>query len=770
MANDSYKTFLTSVRPAKVACFININNENWQEGAMTIIKAFSRVWGGAFFIIVPTDGQTISSAFWHILLAYDPDYLWVYNPRPAGPYGPSFELSANLQQDLKLRLAPLYFQNHIIQGGAYPNFVPKFPYTDLITILPNCEHPSSLVEVSDSQGVMQLWTASVTGSASSGYKEALISINIDNRTVEYGNRLPELFDLASRGIRGSLTDDKAGFPFAFSLTQLGFYRSLDFPDWKEATLVIVGETLQDFCLYYCLSRMRKHVLWLLPSWFPSAGADDHSMWSDDTYLGNFARSLDQLVIESRLESNIYILSVSLKPDEISEARNLLNQSWYNLPIEERLPIGEQQPNDQTPDANLTSAMKFLLQHPFRLYETGNAGRDTFHHFDGEDMTGRFETPKPKNFSYIPPYDHRWITEIFVIDHQLPRQPLLGERVVLHPTGSSLTSRVGKDGIAYLCPNSASFGGDLDQTLVKPAIHLPSCISLFQQLMKGIGYDCQISDKGRFTLDTLLKFRSISSLAYFLTTEHKRAVLEKYLDNKSPGPDVKDEGIFLQSDRRRYLDFASVRKITESDKSAADLIDDLIVRSAFHRGLILKCEFCRSTDWFSIAELSNEFRCKRCNRVQVYSQSHALSKLEPPWYYKLDEIVFKGLANNMMVPVLALNRLSIGIKSFLFSPDLELLDLKSGKQLFELDICCVINGELTIGEAKKNKYLGKTAREEREVVNKYFDLAQKIGASQVVFATYSEQWRDETLKLINERFTDSLIKLTLMNHADLSKAY
>jgi hypothetical protein len=289
-------------------------------------------------------------------------------------------------------------------------------------------------------------------------------------------------------------------------------------------------------------------------------------------------------------------------------------------------------------------------------------------------------------------------------------------------------------------------------------------------MKGLNYDCQISDKGSFTFDTIVKFGSVSSLAYFLTTDSKRAVLEKYLDNKSPGPDVKDEGLVLQTDRRRYLDMAAVAKIVRGGKAAADLIDTLIGKSVLHRGLILKCEYCRSTDWFSVAELTNEFRCRRCNRAQVYRQFHALSRPEPVWYYKIDEMVFKGLANGMVVPLLTLYQFERRADSFLFSPDIELLDPNSRKQLFELDICCIPDGELTIGEAKRSNRLGKTAREEREEINKYFDLAQKIGASRVVFATYDEQWRDQTVRMIMERFSDSLIKVTLWAKDDLLKLY
>jgi hypothetical protein len=279
-------------------------------------------------------------------------------------------------------------------------------------------------------------------------------------------------------------------------------------------------------------------------------------------------------------------------------------------------------------------------------------------------------------------------------------------------------------------------------------------------------NAHVSDKGRFTLDALAKFGGLSALSYFLLSERKRALLEKYRDHSPARADVRDDGLFLNSDRRRYLDFMAVRRIVGGDREAADLLDDLIGKSVLHRGLVLKCEFCRSTDWCAVAELSDTFRCKRCGRSQAYGQFHSLSRLEPSWYYKLDEIVFKALSNDFLVPVLTLRRLGDKAESFLHSPELELLDPTSGAQIMEVDLCCVIDGRIVIGEAKKSNRLAGSAREERETVNKYLDVAGKIGASLVVFATLAESWRDETARMIVERFSGSLTDVTLWSRADL----
>src|SRR6266852_2112721 len=78
MASISSKRIFTNVRPARVACLVHQDDEDWQQSCMRIIEFFSGVWGGAYNIIVPTDGKDIAKDFWKILSAYDADYIYYY--------------------------------------------------------------------------------------------------------------------------------------------------------------------------------------------------------------------------------------------------------------------------------------------------------------------------------------------------------------------------------------------------------------------------------------------------------------------------------------------------------------------------------------------------------------------------------------------------------------------------------------------------------------------------------------------------------------------
>src|SRR6266446_9165005 len=78
MQSIKSKKLFTAVRPPRVACLINQDDVDWQQTCMRTIEFFSRVWGGAHNIIVPTDGNGLTEKFWKILEAYDADYIYYY--------------------------------------------------------------------------------------------------------------------------------------------------------------------------------------------------------------------------------------------------------------------------------------------------------------------------------------------------------------------------------------------------------------------------------------------------------------------------------------------------------------------------------------------------------------------------------------------------------------------------------------------------------------------------------------------------------------------
>ena len=90
MATLPLKIVHASVRLARVAILIDKADTDWQHTCLRIIEIYSQLWGGAYNIIVPTDGNTIDEQFWTLLETFDPDHLYRYN-KSLGDYAPRNE-------------------------------------------------------------------------------------------------------------------------------------------------------------------------------------------------------------------------------------------------------------------------------------------------------------------------------------------------------------------------------------------------------------------------------------------------------------------------------------------------------------------------------------------------------------------------------------------------------------------------------------------------------------------------------------------------------
>ena len=170
-----------------------------------------------------------------------------------------------------------------------------------------------------------------------------------------------------------------------------------------------------------------------------------------------------------------------------------------------------------------------------------------------------------------------------------------------------------------------------------------------------------------------------------------------------------------------------------------------------------CSRCNNTDWYSISEISDSFKCKRCSNMQLFLKDNWKLKglpPEPKWHFKLDEVLFQGLKNNMHVTVLTLNKLLQGCKrSFIYIPEIEISynnDVKSKK---ELDICCLCDGKIILGECKINNRIDDTEKKEKERLEFLRNLFLKLRANKILFSTYSNNWRDKTLELIGSFFRE-----------------
>lgn len=132
-------------------------------------------------------------------------------------------------------------------------------------------------------------------------------------------------------------------------------------------------------------------------------------------------------------------------------------------------------------------------------------------------------------------------------------------------------------------------------------------------------------------------------------------------------------------------------------TAGELTEDLaylIDRDILHLGVNLQCPSCSGQQWYQAKSLGQRVECAGCGN------SHSLPP-SPEWSYKLNSLVRRAVPSGTMFVLQALREMADRATfSFYYSPSLE---VHNGTTLLgELDIICLVNGELVLGEAKSGR--------------------------------------------------------------------
>lgn len=760
------------------------SDKNWEDTCLRAVEFFSQVWGGAYNIIVPTDGKTIDERFWTILEAFDPDNVYFYRKSGEdirlsspeefqglldshvsswvtqfgdqgiehakeriekdlrGAWASDFSITFGLQDEIKVRLSPFYFQEWTVEplGVSARSGVP-FALTSLAKIIRNAEHPDRFATVNaPADLVPRLWYSAACGLFRDKAVEELEAVGLTQDRFDFEDAdIGQLIEfVVNDEIQGPwvihpnmriFTELNGIAPFQLSMLQLGLYRPAKYPGWAEPMVLVAGGTVDDFCLYYCLSRLRERVRWVLPSATEKALSSAPAPASRCEV--SFINQLHNQKFSQQSQGEVAVTSFSLADAEVEVVMAWLNTS----------PFGQMQ-------IAKAKEIKHLVRMPLVAIERDNFRRDIPLQLSDDLTISPFNTPKPKNFRFIDPREHRYIAQLSVARESPPKHFHLGKWVIPDRRLETKQARVGKDGPAYFCPNTMYFGGDIDTVLVRPHLRLPPLQKILVELARTQGYDCRPSDKGIYADETIAKWGGLDQVSQFLQDVANRSLLDMFLDRSESG---EGRGVYLD-DRRRYLDFPAIT--TQVGKRAAKLIDQLISKQILYRGFIFLCQYCRNSAWFSISEISQEFRCRRCGRSQVYTKTHWKIPDEPAWFYKLDELVYQGYRQGMVVSLLALNYLNLeSTENFSFVTDREFWKPEATKAEAEIDLFCVSDGVLTIGEAKKENRLGASTSEENAAITKYKRMAAGLSARRLILATFGESWSPITIERVASAFSD-----------------
>jgi len=769
-----FQSFITRVRPQRVAVLTNIADPYWQESCLGIIEYFTKLWGGTHCVIIPTDGNSIDETFWAVLSSLDPDTIYQYqrtgqDERIRDPekyakdvanlvtrsakqdgleedqvrdgiekailetYWDEWTISKELSDQLLIRLAPFHFEP--LEGmpdrqlNIYPitrGLRPGQPHTAVADILRATKKPKNVAQVvrDIDDAPPPLWLAATIGSGDGFYFAEMNQIEVVPMPIMMSQHRQS--EIIKWGIspRSNLQ-----MPFPLGITAAALTPVMPTKSRRSLlpTVFVFGDTVKDFCLYHALYWLHGRAVWL-PSWF---------LPTDDHYPERFMTAIREGESNGRLEQSKHLSFVSYSVDkpamEALKERIIKHMYTTSITID-----------DITPDP-----VAWWLEHPTRVYAEGNLGDVTTHFLLKNNLPGAFDSPLPRKLSPVNPWMHRWLVDITFMEHLVPRHPALGQVIIYGPGVEDV--RTGNGAVSYTCPGAFVGSDNMETNMLRPSIHVPDAEEIFQVVLEDCGYRSKTSDKGRYEDTTVKKFGGLDKAGYALWSDKHQTLLMKYLDASKSVEGEFTEGVYVKSDQRRYMDFASIDKIMGSPSLSYELIDEYVERGVLYRGYIFVCENCSDAAWHSIADVDQTFTCNRCGLQQVYKHQHWKMPNEPLWYYKLDEMVYLMLKNNGHVPLLTLNKLRVASKeSFLFCHELRIFPKEGHKAFLEMDICCIANGKLCIGEAKNNGDL-KGDLTEVQTAERYRDLALKIGATMVIFSTTENSWRSASLKAIDEAF-------------------
>ena len=815
--NFSYRTILTSLRPQKVATLLNMNDEDWIDSSIRIIEYYSQLWGGNYDLIIPTDGGKIDNIFLEILREYDPDYIFKYSKSfldkkyiDKEKYYNVFseqikklkkdfpewsdekiekwiddqakmsdlddlEISNGLKQEFLDELNPLYERDDFLTGHTVgAKQTPDYPLTSIIEIFKSSNLEKIVNFKINDSNIFQLLGYSITGSAQyikiinknskkeNNKDKNLLEISkkaFEEKIIERGN-LGDFLDLIYQNKYSSHNDEVEKVmhftPFEQSMRNLVYLQLLDQrrPRIRDTVVVVIGDEIMDFCLYYNLLKLKKGVIWV-----PKNLIEKENFLDD--YLIKMYMAISEKSRKNNEKLDLVFTSISLAKNEVEDIMKLLKK--YDIGVD---------------NANKAISIDLDRLMPYMnfVYEKDNYTNVNVEPFLGNESINLINIPLPRssnfNLQNINPLEFRWLTDIRIgtkvsgkLDrgYILPRKRLFSNYIFDKSVYTGY-ARVSKDGLSICSPYFTPFArGDSLTNVVnmnRPRVIILDDFDAFKIMFEDIGYSVDLSDKGKYLLESVNKAGSLEELASIFLDNRQLSLLKEFIVEKKllteENHATKKRNYFING--RIYVNYTTIEEVIGKDTEK--IIDDYLKKNILYRGFIFKCDKCDNTEWYSISEIDESFKCKRCSTIQLYLKDNwklEASSKEPTWYYKLDEVFYQGFSNDMHVTVLTLNKLKNTCeRSFIYIPEIELFHKeiqKEEKNRKEIDICCLCDGKIILGECKKNSRLENTEKKEKDILKSLADIFLKLKADRCVFSTYSENWRDKTVKLIDNIFQE-----------------
>lgn len=510
------------------------------------------------------------------------------------------------------------------------------------------------------------------------------------------------------------------------------------------TLLVFGDRPEDYALAEVLDQVHRHVFWI--------------PWSEPS------RNEGWLYVRSYRQGRILATSASMTVDAVRERAAA---SW-------RLRIPSVEPeSDVAPEVASPTELDFPSRQMVVLREAWEQPRSLPALVgEGGTLTAALSLPGEVPPG-LDPDRHRWQVTLTAGDHPVPPLHTLTSSTVMASDQNPWETfvRPADGGITYWSHrfDFVSAGASLAGRLAAPKLSWPSIKKLLQHAAEAQSAAIRPSAAGKRAAiaERLLGSRIDLEL---LASSPGWPVLRAFTSKKTMWELPPDSSWALRSGLvLSWEAIAAYERDGWDDRARRGELDRWASQGVVRRGLVLGCGHCPIYEFYPLAEITQEYSCRRCGGENSLIQERWKSPLsEPTWYYELHPAVRELVENDGDVPLLATQflRTQHWARPSLVCEEFEVL--RGGNPFVEIDFALATLDQVWLGEAKSGDALASTAKEQKRDVCKLIEGCTTLGAGGLVLATSKPRWSDATVQILRrevegrraaERITPKIILLT-----------
>lgn len=764
MPNEvKFAGLMASLRAPRVAVIVPTNG--WELHSQRAIESFSRTWGGAASVIIPTsEGGDVDPAVQRLLRRYDPDYVATLlfslgdfeamHPGRTrldvdGNEVPADERAAFIE---RAEASGPRFMGPVVEdevlhaiAASLPCFKDGDGRARVHWVHPAQEPPRPLVKVEiPPEHQVRLETGDALVDLALGMHNGFPDAPTETRRLSDKS-------LTRREVTDILTKDKTSVAAApFQATRVGLTPITHGYVRNLRPVVVLGRSADDMALAMLWDRIVGSGIWL-----PFTGS--HTRWHGDLGVG-----LDMARLEG--DRKLLVTSVSLKEDQ---CHALMRKIWAARWLWD--PSDASQPWDYISPGELDSQGRVDLRvtdmWDERFAAPVNVGED-----GSSEMATTFPLVAPDN---LPAGLSGW-----VVDAEWPEHPVHAHHSI---TGDSLVAgaqnphetfvRAGGAGITFESSrwDWVSSGASRFGQLAQPKLRWPGLLNMLKLVAASTGYEVRASHAGKVGRIAADLWQGRDNLTEDLAGKH-RQLLDAFVDNKKgngpieDGPDITPEDQRLMIHGACLVPFHALTRIAGSSMTPLEIrrwLDWRIETGAIRMGLILQCGVCPWVDFYRIEDFGIRFECKRCGSQNALTHERwRTPESAPRWYYDLHPTVREFIDQNGDVPVLAVRQFAWRQRATDIELELELVKVGADKLTTEIDFALMTREGLVLGEAKRPGRLdGKLEKDRIRDAGKLIEAARILAAREICFAS-ATSWTPASLSAIQQAATNSSSQVTV----------